>query len=251
MNAGGGTPRDPRGDWSRYDSARIPTKEATPRLDAFLEELRRTADATAAPSVLDLGCGTGRVAMRMHGLGFSVTGVDINERAVRSAQALAASSCHPHGSVQFHLADIAAEEPPLPGCGPFDAVACQLVLSIIGGPRDRLALLRNARALLRPGGWLYVSASGVSDDVNPGYARLYTDDFPLTGERHSYLSRDPDGTILYTTHHFTAGELASLLESAGFGQVVVTRDLESSSRRPDESAYFLHATGRARNADSA
>ena len=190
VTAGTAMSRDPRSDWSRYDAGRIPTKQTTPRLDAFLEQVRRNAAGTAPPSVLDLGCGDGRITMRMHDRGFSAVGVDINERAVRSARALAATAGHPHGAVQFHHADIAAEEPPVPGCGPFDAVVCQLVLSIIGCPHDRIALLQNARALLRPGGWLYVSASGVSDDVNAGYARLYADDFPLTGERHSYLSAE-------------------------------------------------------------
>jgi hypothetical protein len=36
--------------------------------------------------------------------------------------------------------------------------------------------LRHVRENLRPGGWLYLSASGVSDTINAGYARLYADD---------------------------------------------------------------------------
>jgi SAM-dependent methyltransferase len=234
--------RDPRSDWSRYDADRIPTKVATPRLDAFLDAVQRAGGEGYRPAVLDLGCGNGRIAMRMHACRFSVVGVDINEQAIHAARAAAAGQ--PQAAVQFHHADIAAEEFLSVAGGPFDAVVCQLVISIIGGPPERLALLRNARSQLRPGGRLYLSASGVSGDVNPGYARLYAEDVALTGERHTYYSRDTDGTVLYATHHFTAEELAFLLESAGFEQVAVTRELESSSRRPEESAAFLYATCR-------
>jgi hypothetical protein len=118
------------------------------------------------------------------------------------------------------------------------------VLSIIGDDRNRNNLLRHIRALLRPDGWLYLSASGVSDAINPGYARLYAEDVHLTGEQHSYLSRNERGEVLYMTHHFTADELVQQLEATGFGEISVTTEKEASSRRPDEAAYFLYATCR-------
>jgi hypothetical protein len=39
-------------------------------------------------------------------------------------------------------------------------------------------------------------------------------------------------------------ELASFLEVAGFDEVNVATERETSSRRPDEAAYFLYATCR-------
>jgi hypothetical protein len=116
------------------------------------------------------------------------------------------------------------------------------VISIIGTLQQRVNLLRHVREMLRPGGRLFLSASGVSDTINPGYARLYADDFPLTGERHTYCSRDGHGTVLYTTHHFTADELTALVAAAGFRAITVTTERETSSRRPDEAAFFLYAT---------
>jgi hypothetical protein len=89
-----------------------------------------------------------------------------------------------------------------------------------------------------------LSASGVSDTINSGYARLYADDLQFTGERHTYLSRNADGEVLYMTHHFTVEELTHLLEESGFREITVATERETSSRRPDESAYFLSATGR-------
>ena len=48
----------------------------------------------------------------------------------------------------------------------------------------------------------------------------------------------------FLTHHFTVEELVALLEAEGFGQISVTTERESSSRRPEEAAYFLYATCR-------
>ena len=73
---------------------------------------------------------------------------------------------------------------------------------------------------------------------------LYAADFPQTGEKHTYYSRDAEGRILYATHHFTSEELASLLDQEGFGDSTVTTEREVSSRRPDEAAYFHYATCR-------
>lgn len=236
--------RDARADWRRFDAGAIPSKESTPHLDKFLTEVAASAVGHAPLSLLDIGCGDGRLAKRMHQRGFSVTGVDVSPAAVRAARALAGTADASGRSLRFHEADVAADAPPRIESSPFDVVVCQLVVSIIGDVRHRHNLVRHARSSLRPGGWLYLSASGVSDAVNPGYARLYAEDFPSTGERHTYYSRDADGTILYETHHFTADELAALLERGGFEGIAVTTEREASSRRPDEAAYFLYATCR-------
>lgn len=235
--------RDARDDWRRFDATRIPSKDATPHLDRFLQSVQEAAGCGPLLALLDVGCGDGRLGRRMHDRGFTVTGVDISAEAVRAARELAvATAAGPR--MRFVEADFAADRPPRIDGGPFDVVVCQLVISIIGDARDRTTLLRNVHANLRPGGWLYLSASGVSDTINQGYARLYAEDVHLTGERHSYFSRDDRGEILYTTHHFTADELTSLLEASGFGRIDVTVEQEVSSRRPDEAAYFLYATCR-------
>jgi SAM-dependent methyltransferase len=175
-----------------------------------------------------------------------VLGVDINPAAIHAAREGSAAPPVTGGRLRFAVADFAAEASPAVDGGPFDVAVCQLVISIIGTPRQRANLLRHGRDVLRPGGWLFLSASGVSDAINPGYARLYAEDFPLTGERHTYLSRDARGDVLYTTHHFTDRELHDLLEAAGFDEIGVTTQRETSSRRPDEAALFHYATCRRR-----
>lgn len=236
--------RDAREDWRRFDAGMIPSKSATPQLDGFLSAVRQQAAANPPPALLDVGCGTGRLAWRMHESGFSVTGVDISPDAVRAARDQAPADDSAARGPRFHVADFASARPPSITGGPFDVVVCQLVLSIVGDAGNRSNLLGHVRDNLRRGGWLYVSASGVSDGINPGYARLYAQDARLTGEPHSYFSRDERGRILYMTHHFTVDELTTMLGSAGFGQIAVTSARETSSRRPDEAAYFLYATCR-------
>jgi len=235
--------RDARDDWRRFDAAAIPTKHSTPHLDALLREMQ-TAEARRPLALLDVGCGSGELSRRLFEQGFSVLGVDINPEAIRAAQHLAVPADAAGRALRFEVADFTEETSPSLDGGPFDVVICQLVISIIGTSRNRADLLRHAHALLRPGGCLFLSASGVSDAINPGYARLYAADLPLTGERHTYLSRDARGEVLYMTHHFTPDELTGLLEAAGFAEIQVTTEQETSSRRPDEAAYFLYATCR-------
>ena len=227
------TTRDSRRDWASYEPTRIPTKTEVPELEAFLEEVGITA---TGGRLLDLGCGSGRVSRMLAERGFEVVGVDINEAAIRGGTAA--------DNLELHVRDIASRDGlDLPG-PPFSIVVCQLVLSVVGGVAEREALLGNAFDALEPGGRLYLSASEVSDDVNPGYRKRYQDDFPETRERYSYFSRDSDGNILYMTHHFTGPELTALLEGAGFELTRLSSKTESSSRRPDEAAHFLYAVCR-------
>lgn len=236
--------RDAREDWRCYDAARIPSKAATPHLDAFLAVVQSTAPTNRPLALLDVGCGTGGIAGRLYERGFSVLGIDVNPNAISAARRLAVPADASGRGLRFAEADFAVDRSPLIDSGPFDVAVCQLVLSIIGDARHRANLLRNVGQNLRPGGWLFLSASGVSDTINAGYARLYAEDVHLTGERHTYFSRDEAGTVLYTTHHFTTDELAGLLEMAGFCEVSLTTEKESSSRRPDEAAFFHYATCR-------
>ena len=236
--------RDAGEDWRAFPAGSIPSKASTPQLDRFLEGLRPQAAAARPPTLLDVGCGTGRLARRLFDAGFSVVGVDISPSAIEEASTLAVPSEGGGAFLRFDVADVSAAERPRIDGAPFDVVVCQLVLSIVGGVLERENLLRHLHEHLRPGGGLYLSASGVSDSINAGYARLYADDGPLTGEPYSYFSRDEKGTILYTTHHFSAEELVALLEAAGYAEIRVTTEREASSRRPEEAAFFHYVTCR-------
>jgi len=114
--------------------------------------------------------------------------------------------------------------------GAFDEVICQLVISIVGLGHDRAARLANLYTPLRPGGFLYLSASGISDDINRTYADLYRSDLETTKVMHAYVSRDDQGRGLYVTHHFSVEELSQLLLNAGFTAIRIDKRRETSSR---------------------
>jgi SAM-dependent methyltransferase len=225
--------RNSREDWARFDAGAIPTKGDLSLLESWLDSLPRSG---APARLLDLGCGVGVVSRRIGGRGFTVVGVDINGEAIEEAR---------HGGEgAFYRKDIASPAGLALEEAPFDIVVCQLVLSVVGTLGDRRGLLTNAREALAPGGHFYLSASGVSSAINPGYARLYAQDFERTGELHTYESRDADGEVLYRTHHFTEAELRALLDDAGFAEIAVVSKTETSSRRPGEAAVFLYAFAR-------
>lgn len=209
--------------WAASDPAVLPTKaDHTFLLDHLPPPPLR---------VLDLGCGAGALPARLSAMGYAVVGLDVNAGAVALAREAAPGAA-------FHVADALD---PLE-LGAFDVVVCQLVLSIVGDALARGRLLANAAGALRPGGRLILSASGISDDINPEYERLYAQDLPLTGEPYTYLSRDASGAVLYTTHHFSEPELRAMLETAGFQDIALERRRESSSRRPEAAAWFFYVS---------
>ena len=100
-----------------------------------------------APSdVLDVGTGTGFLALLIAELGHRVTGVDLAEGMLSVArqkiEALPPAAPPPH----FSIGD--AGDPPLPA-GSFDAVVSRHVLWTLGDPAGAFAAWRR---LLRPGG---------------------------------------------------------------------------------------------------
>ena len=233
-------------DWAAFAPEAIPSKGARlpPVFDAALSCLEH-----AAPSglrIVELGCGCGELAAALQSRGHEVLGVDVNAGAVaRAAQRCPAGRFVPAdvgapGLVARAAATLGAEAR---GC--FDFAVLQLLLSVVGGPEERRAVLGNAAALLRAGGALYLSCSGASEGINAGYAALYERDAAATGEFRTYFSRDEaTGEVLYVTHHFTAAELEELLRGCGFEEVRTEVVREASSRRPTEAAYFLYTVAR-------
>jgi SAM-dependent methyltransferase len=95
--------------------------------------------------ILDLGCGTGSLALLLAGAGHDVSGIDTSEQmlAVARTKALAAGA-------RIHLARGDAADPPF-GWGSADVVLCRHVLWALP---DRDAVLAGWTRLLRPGGRL-------------------------------------------------------------------------------------------------
>lgn len=122
--------------------------------------------------VLDVGTGTGQVAMELWRLGHRVTGIDLAEGMLDLARAKARGVENPPG---FGIGDAVA--PPFPDAS-FDAITARYVLWTLREP-DRA--LSNWRQLLRPGGRIAIVDGAWSDTYLSTYDADTMDALTLAG----------------------------------------------------------------------
>lgn len=115
-------------------------------LPLWRELASRAAFSSEPCEVLDLGCGTGRVALDLAASGHRVTGIDLDSRLAAALRIRAAERNVAAGAV---IADARAFE-----LGrQFDLVLAPMqLLQLFAGPAERIAALESARAHLRDGG---------------------------------------------------------------------------------------------------
>ncbi len=162
---------DPSAIRSGYDRwAEIYDHELNP-LVALEEPLVRQATGDVSGlAVLDLGCGTGRHALRLAAAGASVTAVDFSEGMLSEARRKPGAA-----GVRFLAHDL---HQPLPfEASAFDRVVSGLVLEHL---RDLRFVFGEARRVLKPGGRAVVSAMHPAMFLK-GVAARFTD--PATGEK--------------------------------------------------------------------
>lgn len=98
--------------------------------------------------VLELGSGTGRVALTLAAAGAGVSGVDTGSRLIDALNARAAARSLPARGL---VADARTAEPG----GEFALIIAPMqLIQLLGGPGDRGALMASARQRLAPGGVL-------------------------------------------------------------------------------------------------
>jgi malonyl-CoA O-methyltransferase len=158
---------DVRGGYDRW--AAVYDRDANP-LVALEEEHAPAAIGDARGlAVLDVGCGTGRHAVRLATAGASVTAVDFSEGMLAEARAKPGAE-----RVAFVAHDLHA---PLPfPAGAFDLLVSSLVLEHL---RDLAPFFAEARRVLKPGGRTVVSAMHPAMFLRGAHAR-FTD--PASGE---------------------------------------------------------------------
>jgi SAM-dependent methyltransferase len=123
----------------------------------FPEILAALADA---PSVLDVGCGSGRLAVVLAGRGAAVTGIDVSDGRLAAARTRALDAGL---DVRFLHADMTA---PLPFAdGEFAAAVSRLALMIAPDPA---AVLREVARVVAPGGRI-VTAVWARIEDNPWF----------------------------------------------------------------------------------
>src|SRR5215211_953512 len=132
--------------------------------DGSAERIRDAivAHTGAGPSTrwLELGVGTGRIALPFIRAGYDYTGVDISQAMMdRLVGKLAEDSGRPEYRFELRQADIT--ELPFEDSA-FDVIIMVHVLHLVA---DWQAVLREARRVLRPGGWLLL---GEDSEPNEG-----------------------------------------------------------------------------------
>jgi len=118
----------------------------------------------APARVLDAGCGTGRVAIRLHDLGYDCVGVDVDESML--AVAVAAEAAKPH--LTWVLADLATldlDRHGIPGGFDLCVAAGNVIPLLAGGTLERTVAALTAPLL--PGG-LLVTGFGLDPAHLPG-----------------------------------------------------------------------------------
>ena len=139
---------------------------------AWLALLREVA-GSAPLTILDVGCGTGFLAMRMAELGHTAVGIDLAEEMLTAAQQKAASSGLP---VTFRRGD--AEAPP-PDGAPYDVILERHVIWTLPQPREAVQAWR---AVLKPGG-LLVLIEGIFEMSDRTVYPQFAAQLPLYGGR--------------------------------------------------------------------
>lgn len=116
--------------------------------------------ASYAPeSVLDAGCGTGRVAIELSRRGHAVVGIDLDDRMLEAARAKAPDLIWMHADLTVPGLDLDGQT--------FDVVvmAGNVLIFVPPGSEDRV--IENAARWLRPGGHLITGYSLKPDGFGP------------------------------------------------------------------------------------
>ncbi|AGZ42518.1 class I SAM-dependent methyltransferase [Actinoplanes friuliensis] len=133
----------------------------SPRPSKLLVEwVQRGLVAGGGRTALVVGCGLGRDAEFLSGLGFTVTAFDISETAVRTAR-----ERHPDSRVEYGVADLL--DPPPQWRGAFDLVVESNNVQALPGPVREKAIA-NVGPLVAPGGTLLVLAAAATSSDGDG-----------------------------------------------------------------------------------
>ena len=115
----------------------------------------------SAGAVLDIGCGTGRVALDLAALGFELTALDSDSALVRELAARA-------GERGLRVRTVAGDARSLALGRTFRLIIAPMqVVQLMGGRAGRRAMLEAARGHLEPGGNLAVALSDPFEAVAP------------------------------------------------------------------------------------
>ncbi|GAA4898041.1 ubiquinone/menaquinone biosynthesis C-methylase UbiE [Stackebrandtia albiflava] len=199
--------------WDKYADAYDAHQRARQREPEVLAAWTKVWSAVLPPApatVLDVGTGSGNVALLLAGLGHRVTGLDLSEGMLEEARRKAAGA---PDAPEFVVGD--AVRPDFPEAS-FDVVTARYVLWTV---RDTDLALDNWRRLLRPGGLL----AAVDSTWYPGGVAASCEDAATDRER-DFRAAYTDEVLprLPLAESGDIGQTAERLSRAGFRDVTVT-----------------------------
>jgi ubiquinone/menaquinone biosynthesis C-methylase UbiE len=196
-----------------FDQAPNHGLHSEPQRAAWLE-LLRTWSGSEPLDALDVGCGTGFLALLLAHLGHRVAGVDVAEEMLRLAREKAAAAGR---AIAFRPAD--AERLPFEDAS-FDLIVERHVIWTLPDPHGALA---EWGRVLRPGGRLVLIEGAWQTTGHADYA-LIRDALPLYGGR-------------------PAAELAVLVAASGLAEPEAEPLMDAVlwGEAPERERYALHA----------
>jgi SAM-dependent methyltransferase len=197
----------------------------------------RAKEAKTGPSILDAGCGPGRIAVELASRGARVTGVDLIKPFLEAARDTASDE----GVVlELEQADLRAYVRP----EAFDAaVSLYTSFGYCDTIEEDMQILKNIASSLKPSGWFILEMTGREIAVRDftegewfergGFTVLT--EFSVVGAWEGLRSRwmliDENGNRSdheYVQRLYSAIELKRLLLASGFGSVEIYGDFDFS-----------------------
>lgn len=218
--------------------------------DADLPLWRELAGEFGSP-VVDLGAGTGRVALDLAAAGYDVIAVDLDPVLLAELDRAG------RASIRTIAADVRTME--LDEQVPLVVVPMQTA-QLLGGPEGRAAMLRAIRACLAPGG---AAALAIAEDVEPYDAedhvpfvvaerdgvRFESDPFAIVEDgdgwvlHHARVRQAPDGARTTVVRHTRLDRLdAATLEREGAEaglRVLPRRSIEQTDEHVGSAVVML------------
>jgi len=196
---------------------------------------------TPVGSLIDLGCGTGRLLMHLAPLGYRTVGVDLSEPMLL---ALAYKAERDHLSIarwKASLVELTAIRD-----GVFDHAACLFsTFGMIRGIAARRRVLAEAWRILKPGGRLVIHVHNRDHLLIVPYGqRWWLRDVwrrlcrsPLAGDRTMPM---PRAGADVTLHHFSRSEILDELKRANF-DVLTVETIAPDRIGPLRASWWLAA----------
>lgn len=178
-------------------------------LSSLHDQLVAMTGSWAGKSVLDVGCGTGRLLLKGAGESTAITGIDISAAMIDRAKEVGSGDGIFHVPPVFLQGD--AEDLPFED-ETFDLVLSTCVVFLLPDPS---VALKEMHRVLKPGG--RIALLNPSKKLTEKVALWFSQDWKLTGMEKDTLLQW--GRISERRHQYTEKTMGILLQECGFIKV--------------------------------